>query len=166
MESGRALDATDVLTLTARIRGLTASLGDPEAHLTGLPDALHTPLRTVAARLPIERHADAVRTMSSYCGELEVIADALVALDERRAELDAQVTWWAERIAQLEAQKRGAAGGSPADHGVAREISLFLGRISGAQSMIRHYGHERTGLIARYEVAHRRCGSALTALVV
>lgn len=164
MQSDTEFDATAVLALARRVRGFSVALADADADLAGMPDALHAPLRSVASGLPVERHADAVRTMASYCGELEVIADSLVTLDERRLELDGQVACWAQRIAQLEAQKRGAAGGTAADH-VVREISLLLGRISGAQSMTRHYAHERDGLAARYEVAHRRCSSALASLL-
>ncbi len=165
MEFETAFDATAVLALVRRVRGVTGELVDADPDLAGMPDVLHGPLRSVASELPVERHPDAVRTMASYCGELEGIAEALVALDERRLELDGQVTCWAQRIAQLEAQRRGAAGGTAADHRVSREISLLLGRVSGAQSMTRHYAHERASLAARYEIAHRRCGAALSALL-
>lgn len=164
--SDTALDASTVSALATRIREVTSMLADSDANFDDLPSELRLALGRVASALPLQRHPDAVRTMSSYCAELDDIAAALLALDNRQLELEAQLTWWNNRIAELDAQRLGPAAGTPAENSVAREQSLFRGRIAGAQTMLRHYAHERSSLTRRHSTAHRRCADALDALLV
>ncbi|HWH26195.1 MAG TPA: hypothetical protein VNT53_06065 [Pseudolysinimonas sp.] len=60
-------------------------------------------------------------------------------LDRQEREIRYQLARWQARLADLEA----ASSHGP---GVAREIALFRGRVSGAQAMLRHYGHQRAEL--------------------
>lgn len=154
MDSETVLEARTVSALSSSVRAFSGSLGDVDADVSPLPPRFHPTLRRLAERLGAERHPDAVRTLGNYCSELDEIAEAVRALDERERELRAELSWWAERIEQLEKSS-----------GAGREIALFRGRMSGAQAMLRHYGHERRTLLQRHRSADERCTAALEALL-
>ena len=83
-----------------------------------------------------------------------------LSLDQRENELEHQLRWWAERIAELETQLTGV---TPDDIETVRELALFRGRISGAQAMQRHYTQERAALADRHDVADAACAAELAA---
>ncbi len=99
-------------------------------------------------------------TLTRYAGELDEIAEAALSLDQREHELEHQLRWWAERIAELETQ---LTGDSADDIEIGRELALFRGRISGAHAMQRHYTQERAALADRHDRADAACAAELAA---
>ncbi|HTL41720.1 MAG TPA: hypothetical protein VL294_09625, partial [Pseudolysinimonas sp.] len=90
--------------------------------------------------------------------ELDQIAEAAVQLDQKEHEIEHQLRWWADRIRQLEA----ALTGHPADDmDTSRELALYRGRVSGAQTLRKHYVEQRRALLERHTAADAACEAAL-----
>lgn len=96
-----------------------------------------------------------------YAVELDEIAEAAIRLDEGDHEIDYQLRWWRDRVADLEAALTGIAYD---DIETTRELALYRGRMSGAHTMRRHYGEQRRALVNRHSIADAACAAALAAL--
>ncbi len=156
------LDAVSVAMIARAARdaaaGLIATSGPQHSALSMLPDPVSAVLRRIAgsrraARPPVD-------VLTRYAVELDEIAEAVISLDQREHELEHQLRWWAERIAELETQLTGDAA---VDIEIGRELALFRGRISGAHAMQRHYSQERAALADRHDDADAACAAELAA---
>lgn len=105
-----------------------------------------------------EAEPAAAEVLHRYASELDEIAEAAVQLDQKEHEIEHQLRWWADRIRQLEA----ALTGHPADDmDTSRELALYRGRMSGAQTLRKHYIEQRRALLERYTAADAACEAAL-----
>ncbi|MGN6503162.1 MAG: hypothetical protein ACTHKX_09740, partial [Pseudolysinimonas sp.] len=98
------------------------------------------------------READpaAADVLHGYAAELDDVAEAAVQRDQKEHEIEHQLRWWADRIRQLEA----ALTGHPADDmDTSRELALYRGRVSGAQTLRKHYVEQRRALLQRHTAA-------------
>lgn len=103
----------------------------------------------------------AAEVLHGYASELDEIAEAAVQLDQKEHEIEHQLRWWADRIRQLEA----ALTGHPADDmDTSRELALYRGRVSGAETLRKHYIEQRRALLARHTVADAACAAQLAEL--
>ncbi|HWM33482.1 MAG TPA: hypothetical protein VNR36_04510 [Pseudolysinimonas sp.] len=145
------LDAVSVATIARAARDLTSCDGD----LGMLPDAVAGALRALGDAELCTAARDA---LGAYAVELDEIAEAAVLLDQHEHEIEHQLRWWGERTTVLESQLTG----HPADDvDVVRELALFRGRISGAETMRRHYVQQRSGLLQRHRAADTDCARRL-----
>ena len=120
-----------------------------------LPDVVSAALRRMEpSGTPPDPAPQAALTR--YAVELDEIAEAALSLDQRENELDHQLRWWGERIAELESE---GSGDEPSE--AKRELALFRGRISGAHAMQRHYAQERAALVGLHEEADAACAAQL-----
>ena len=155
------LDAVSVATIARAARdaaaGLGAKSGPADSALSMLPDPVSAVLRRIRTSrvTPADPPLDA---LTRYATELDEIAEAVLSLDQREHELEHQLRWWAERIAELETQLTGEMAG---DIETVRELALFRGRISGAHAMQRHYTQERAALADRHDTADAACAAEL-----
>ena len=95
--------------------------------VTALAQSTRSRAREVAA-VPAQ-------VLHGYAAELDEIAEAAVQLDQKEHEIEHQLRWWAERIRQLEA----ALTRHPADDmDTSRELALYRGRVSGAETLDAH----------------------------
>jgi hypothetical protein len=156
------LDAVSVAMIARAARdaaaGLATKSGPADSALSMLPDAVSAVLRRIIASR--RRATPPVDALSRYASELDEIAEAALSLDQRENELEHQLRWWAERIAELEVQLTGVAAD---DIETVRELALFRGRISGAHAMQRHYSQERAALADRHDGADAACAAELSA---
>lgn len=103
----------------------------------------------------------AAAVLHGYAAELDEIAEAAVQLDQKEHEIEHQLRWWADRIRQLEA----ALTGHPADDmDTSRELALYRGRVSGAETLHKHYVEQRRALLHRHTAADAACTAALAEL--
>lgn len=145
------LDAVSVATIARAARDLTRVDGE----LGMLPDAVADAIRALGEA---ELTPDAHDALVSYAVELDAIAEAAVLLDQHEHEIEHQLRWWGDRAAVLEAKLTG----HPADDvEVVGELALFRGRISGAQTMRRHYVQQRSALVQRHLAADGDCARLL-----
>jgi hypothetical protein len=145
------LDAVSVATIARAARDLTRADGE----LGLLPDAVADAIRALGDAVLAP---DARAALLAYAVELDEIAEAAVLLDQHEHEIEHQLRWWGERVAVLETKLTG----HPADDvEVVRELALFRGRISGAQTMRRHYVQQRSGLVQRHLAANDDCARLL-----
>jgi hypothetical protein len=108
-----------------------------------------------------QAHPAAAEVLHRFAAELDEIAEAAVHLDQREHEIEHQLRWWTERIQQLEATLTG----HPADDmDTTRELALYRGRMSGAQTLRKHYIEQRRALLHRHTAAEEACTAALAAL--
>jgi chromosome segregation ATPase len=108
-----------------------------------------------------EAAAAAAQVLHGYAAELDEIAEAAVQLDQREHEIEHQLRWWADRIRQLEA----ALTGHPTDDmDTSRELALYRGRVSGAETLRKHYIEQRRALLHRHTAADAACTAALAEL--
>jgi hypothetical protein len=145
------LDAVSVAAIARTARDLTRADSD-----TGIfPDAVADSIRALT---DADLTADARAVLLAYAIELDEIAEAAVLLDQHEHEIEHQLRWWGERAAVLETGLTGHPGD---DVEVIRELALFRGRISGAQTMRRHYVEQRAGLLRRHLAADGACARLL-----
>jgi len=145
------LDAVSVATIARAARDVDAQM---------LPDAVAAQVR----RLADAANASAptlTEHLARYADELDEIAETAVVLDQHENEIEHQLRWWDERTQVLEARLTGHPGD---DVETVRELALFRGRISGAQTMRRHYLQQRSTLLDRHRVADAVCAASLAAL--
>lgn len=142
------LDAVSVATIARAAR---------DADPLMLPDAVAAEVRRLrdAGAYAMAAH------LMAYAEELDDIAEAAVALDQHDHEIEHQLRWWGERAEALESRLTGHAAD---DVETVRELALYRGRISGAQTMRRHYAQQRSALLERHRIADLLCATALAAL--
>jgi hypothetical protein len=127
----------------------------------GEPDMLPDPIAAELRRLGETPHPDAVEHLARYADTLDEIAESASTIDQHDHEIEHQLRWWGERAQSLKARLTG----HPADDvDTTRELALFLGRISGATTMRRHYQQQRKALVERHASADAACASALSVL--
>jgi hypothetical protein len=89
---------------------------------------------------------------------LDAVAEAAVQLDQKEHEIEHQLRWGADRIQQLES----ALTGHPADDmDTRRELALYRGRVSGAETLRKHYVEQRRALLERQTATDAACTAAL-----
>jgi hypothetical protein len=139
----------------AAIARVVRTLVSPAQGLEQLPDAVAGALRALG---PGDLAPETRSALTAYASVLDEIAEAAVLLDQHEHEIEHQLRWWGERAAVLETKLTG----HPADDvEVVRELALFRGRISGAQTMRRHYVQQRSGLVQRHLAADGECARLL-----
>lgn len=142
------LDAVSVATIARAARD-----ADPEM----LPDAVAAEVR----RLADAASPGLAPYLKTYADELDEIAEAALLLDQHEHEIEHQLRWWGDRVAQLEAQLTG----DPVDDvETMRDLALYRGRMSGASTMRRHYAEQRVALLARHRAADGVCAQGLARL--
>ncbi len=154
------LDAVSVAMVARAARdaaaGLVSKSGPASSVVSMLPDRVSAILRRITPSRSIT--SDLPDALIRYAVKLDEIAEAAVSLDQREHELVHQLSWWADRVIELESQ---VAGHTSAAVETRRELALFRGRISGAQAMQRHYLQDRAALADRHDSADADCASEL-----
>jgi hypothetical protein len=144
------LDAVGVAMIARTARDLTTA-DDPGV----LPDIVAAQFRGRGA-VPLTEEERAA--LLEYATQLDEIAEAAVMLDQHEHEIEHQLRWWGDRADVLE----GRLTGHPVDDiETVRELALFRGRISGAQTMRRHYAEQRAALLRRHRTADAECARRL-----
>jgi hypothetical protein len=151
------LDAVHVATIARAARDLATGVVEHAAiaALQMLPEPISAALHRHLDPAPPE---PVVAVLTSYADELDEIAEAAVSLDKHDHEIEHQLRWWDDRVEKLQSQLNGHPGD---DQETARELALFRGRVSGAQTMRRHYAQQRSALLSRHHRADADCAGAL-----